>query len=98
MQAHIVVNREGMDQQQFSDTVNNPSVRVIDVNGHELVYNGSNSGSGGNDAYETRLMFSSRVGGPEAAAPGDPATPLWELPTAVQEITIPFEFTDLPLP
>jgi len=96
-QLTLIMYRDGMEQQQFYEMVNNPNIRLSDADGHDFVFNGANSGRNTNDSYEARLMFGMR-GEPGEAALGEPATLSWEIPTAVQEITIPFEFSDLPLP
>ncbi len=97
-QARVVVYREGVEQQQFHESINNPGIRLIDADGREFTYNGANSSNSSNDTYEANFIFSVRGGMAEPNAPGEPATLLWEFATASQEITIPFDFGDLPLP
>jgi hypothetical protein len=95
----VVLYRDGMDQQAFYDMMNNPSgVRLLDKDGKVWRYSGSGSGSSSGDRYEREMIFYNNRGGDEANAPGEPVTFVWELPTGTQEITIPFEFSNLPLP
>lgn len=98
-QVHVVFYRENMEQQAFYDMVNNPAVRLQDDAGREYTYNGYNSTNSSGDAYEVKMMFYRRgPNRPGEVEAGEPSVLMWEIPTGTQEVAIPFEFTDLPLP
>lgn len=93
----LAVYRDGMDQQAFYDWMNNAQgLRLLDKDGNAWRSGGGGS-SGSNDRYELTRTFYNNQGGPNDKA-GDPVKLVWEIPTGTQEITIPFEFNDLPMP
>ncbi len=96
-QVKIIAHRDGMEQQAFYDWMNNrQAMQLLDKDGRAW-YPGGYSTSSSGDQYETtRQFFNNR--GDQSDAPGEPVKLIWEIPTGTQEITIPFEFTDLPLP
>ena len=69
--------------------------RLLDAAGRELMSSGGSSSMNA-DSYTSQLRFSSGValGGGQ----GEPAKLVWEVPTAVQQFTVPVEFENLPLP
>ena len=108
-QLTIVFYRDSMDQQKFYEMVNNPTVRLLDSEGREFSFNGNYGGNSSGEQSEMKLGFSQgspggiirrRIGdaGTPAPAGSEPAKLVWELATSTQEIFVPFEFTDLPLP
>jgi hypothetical protein len=95
--AKLIVHRDGMDQQVLVDLANNPqAVQLLDKDGKPWRYAGGGSSTTG-DRLEMDIQFHNNAGG-EEDNPGEPARLVWEVPTAVQEIAIPFEFDNLPLP
>ena len=111
--ADIVLSREGgLDQQQISELMTSPSARLIDEqSGQE--YAGMTGGWGGGNIrvvvnnpgvrggadaqggkQEIKLQFYAR----NRIAGAEPTKLVWEFTTEAQELAIPFEFTDLPLP
>ncbi|HEY8668105.1 MAG TPA: hypothetical protein VIL86_15765 [Tepidisphaeraceae bacterium] len=99
-QATVVFYREGMDQQAFSEMINNPTVKLLDADGKEITFNGTNGSTGSsNDQYEVKLQYYRRgKENGDNVDQGEPAKLVWEVTTGSQEVLIPFEFTDLPLP
>jgi len=69
--------------------------RLLDAAGRELMSSGGSSSMNA-DSYTSQLRFSSGValGGGQ----GEPVKLVWEVPTAVQQFTVPVEFENLPLP
>lgn len=96
--AKIVVSRPGNDRYG----VDMQSIQLLDADGQPLGNQGYGGGSGSNGEYTYTMNFAryTRSYGPDGqqAKPGIPATLVWEVPTKVTEITVPFEFKDLPLP
>jgi len=86
--------RGNMDQQAFYQLVQNPTMRLLDADGHEYRYSGYSSAGGNGDTYDVKINFY-RNNNNDA---GEPAKLVWEVATGTQEITVPFKFTDLPLP
>jgi len=66
-------------------------VKLMDTNGKEFQRSGGSYGGGGRGAFEFAVNFS---GSGMSEAKEIQVT----LPTAIKEIRVPFEFTDLPLP
>lgn len=84
------------DQQSFNDSWNNePDMKLIDAK--DSRYRLYSSGGRGDDKQITRTFtFARRTAGGDDAP--DPTKLVIEVPTAVQEIDIPFELVDLPMP
>jgi len=58
---------------------------------------GNGSSGGGPDQMDIDIQFQRQNwNGTENA--GEPVKLLWEVPVETKEISVPFEFTDLPLP
>ena len=68
-------------------------VTLIDSNGKEFQRNGGGWGSGRGNAFEFQVYFSGNGG-----QMSEPKELRITLPTAMKELRVPFEFTDLPLP
>ena len=108
-QASVVFYRDGMAQKKFGEMCNNPTVRLLDSEGREFMSSGRSNGDSTTEQAEMKLGFSQRNppalgmgvawgGGPAALAGGEPAKLVWEIVANTQDILVPFEFTDLPLP
>ena len=72
----------------------NKVVALIDSNGKEFQRSGGSWGGGRGNAFEFGVDFSGRGDGKMS----EPKELRITLPTALKEIRVPFEFTDLPLP
>ena len=66
-------------------------VKLIDTNGKEFQRSGGSYGGGRPPAFEFGVQFS-------GSGMSDPKQLHVTLPTAVRELRVPFEFTELPLP
>jgi hypothetical protein len=96
-QVSVVLYRDNMDQQKFFQLIQAPGVRLFDAQGREFNYNGVNR-SGAGDQADAVLNFFARPRDDGGAGPGEPAKLTWEVSAGTQELVIPFEFADLPLP
>jgi hypothetical protein len=74
-------------------------LKVLDAKGQPLEHRGYSS-TGRNNETEMTLHFGQghRFADGQDEPTGDPVKLLWEVPTETRDVTIPFEFTDLPLP
>jgi len=71
--------------------------RMVDARGVPLMRLGNGSSGGGPDQMDIDIQFQRQNwNGTENA--GEPVKLLWEVPVETKEISVPFEFTDLPLP
>lgn len=69
-------------------------LRVLNAAGEPLDRRGFSSEGSGREMRFT-LHFAARPG---AAANGEPARLVWDVPTETRDVEVPFEFTDLPMP
>jgi hypothetical protein len=96
--AKIVVARP---RNADSNNLNVQSIQLLDAEGKPLDNQGYGGGGGGNGEYTYTMNFgrNERYGrNGREGKPGVPAKLVWEVPTKITEITVPFEFKDLPLP
>jgi hypothetical protein len=71
-------------------------LRVLDAAGGTWDSRGWSTTSNNNElSMEITYM---RGNGPDGRPTGDPVKLEWEIPTETRDLTIPFEYTDLPLP
>ena len=90
------------DPQQFQQTAFNtePVLKLSDgSNGRYQSY--SSGGSGGTDSVTRQFTFARRNSGARASADAEKTQPnklVIELPTATQDVPIPFELVDMPMP
>jgi hypothetical protein len=93
----IVFYRDGRDQQEFSQAFNeSPSIKLTDAKGR--AYRFYNSGGNGDGETITRRFTLQKRSRDAADAPGEPVKLVIEVPTATQNVPIPFELIDLPMP
>lgn len=71
-------------------------VTLLDADGNALARRGS-SGSGRNSSYEATVQFAAAQT-PDGKKVGEPVRLVWDVPVEVRPITIPFEFSELPIP
>lgn len=92
----LVVERgPNMDQQSFYNMLNQVrGIQLLDADGNTYRYSGRNSSTSG-DRAEMTARFYTRGNNDSI---GEPARLVWEIPVNVQDIDVPFTFTDLPLP
>ena len=95
----VTFYRDGTDQQKFAESLNIPTVRLLDKDGRELQYqHNSRNDSNENEANQTMVFY--RYGRNEGREEdvGEPVKVIWDVTTDTKEISVPFEFTDLPMP
>jgi hypothetical protein len=93
-QARLVIDRAGMDAEQYGDLVNNLLlIRLLDAEG-QAFWPPFHQSLQRQERIEFQLKFSREQKEPAGA----PAKLIWEIPTELKEVQIPFEFTDIPLP
>jgi len=86
--------RTTMKEAVFSQLLQTPSLRLVDADGHEYRYSGHSGGlTHGGGSYDVSMSFTR--GNTDA---GEPVKLVWVVPTDIQEIAVPFTFSDLPLP
>jgi hypothetical protein len=71
--------------------------RMLDANGVPLMRLGNGTSGAGPDQMDVDIQFQRQNwNGTENA--GEPVKLVWEVPVETKEVTVPFEFKDLPLP
>lgn len=73
-------------------------LRVLDAKGRELSGQGYSGGGGGPEGHEYTMTFGRYSRGGDGEKPGVPDKIVWEIPTKIVDVKVPFEFKDLPLP
>jgi hypothetical protein len=71
-------------------------IALVDAEGIQLARRGT-SASGKNNTYEATVQFAAGQS-QDGKKPGDPAKLVWDVPIEVKDVTIPFEFSDIPIP
>ena len=77
------------------------ALRLLDAQGRQWRRSGGSVNGGGNGTQMRYRYFGTFVRGSRAvgdAAPGEPAKLIWDIPVEYQEVAVPFEFNDLPIP
>lgn len=87
-------NLGGPEWQQLMEGLQT-RMQVVDAAGNPLDHRGMSS-SGGNDGIDMTIHLG-RSTGPDGRMTGEPARIVWDVPIETRELTIPIEFTDLPL-
>jgi hypothetical protein len=86
------------DWERVQQSLVTADLRLIDDHGVAFMRSGCST-SGGNDRLEATMQF---VKNPWVNAAGramsEPSKLLWNIPTESKETSVPFEFTDLPIP
>jgi len=71
-------------------------LKLLDANGQPLDHRGMRSGGNAN-GMDFTILFGSSVR-PNGRASTDPVLITWEVPTGSKDISVSFEFKDLPMP
>lgn len=98
----ISIARGGRDDKQWQEAQRQLNflltrLKLLDAQGRSLQF-GAWGGGGSDDPITRDIRFSIPKRSEGSSTPGEPATLVWELPLETQEIQVPFEFADLPLP
>lgn len=105
-EANVTVSREGgFDPKQINELASYPMAKLLDAQGREYVMIGSSGWRAPTGPASTRpvtqmdlkLQFY-RYDGRLSDAAGEPVKLVWEFTTGMQEVVIPFEFTNIALP
>jgi hypothetical protein len=77
----------------------NNTLKLVDAKGNALLREMPNMTAGGANGQpmEMKIPFKRTMWNNGEVA-GDPVKLIWEVPTETKEVTVPFEFTNLPLP
>jgi hypothetical protein len=96
--AMITLYRAGWNQNEWNFMMYpQQTFRMVDARGIPLMRLGNGSSGGGPDQMDIDIQFQRQNwNGTENA--GEPVKLLWEVPVETKEVTVPFEFADLPLP
>jgi hypothetical protein len=97
--ADAIFTRGSMDRNAFMQLMQKPPIWLVDANGREFPYHGY-SGNGGSrgQKVELTLRFARPNRGGDEDAVGKPVKLVWEVATGTRQLTVPFEFKNLPLP
>jgi hypothetical protein len=98
-QLELVVYRGDQDMQTWQqDTYNTtPGMELIDPKqGRYQLWN--SGGHGGQDEITRQFTFNRRSGEPGGGKPPEPTKLFIKVPTATQDVAIPFELVDMPMP
>lgn len=97
-EVQMTIHRDGLSAREWN-AMQNPgyAVRVTDKDGNPLAANGWGGSSGVNQLVYT-WTFNRNVWNGRQNKVGEPHRLVWEIPTETREVTVPFEFKDLPIP
>jgi hypothetical protein len=102
----MVLYRDGKDQQEFQQNFNiTPTMKLTDSKGGTFQYR-NNGGRGDGESITRTFNFYRTAGGGRGAPPAEaggsgtnePVKLVIQIPSATQELNIPFELVDLPMP
>lgn len=96
--AQVVIYRDGTDQQKFNETASSVVIRCMDSEDRELTYQGYQSSANNGNEAKLSMMFYRRGRNEGGDETGEPAKLVWEVTTDSKDITVPFEFSDIPMP
>jgi hypothetical protein len=96
--AMITLYRAGWQPQEWNYMMYpQQTFRMLDARGIPLMRLGNGTSGGGADQMDIDIQFQRQNwNGTENA--GEPVKLVWEVPVQTKEVTVPFEFKDLPLP
>ena len=92
----MTITRDPNKRGGWGDINLSSTFRMVDANGLSLSPRNYGGGNNLGDYTELSLMFGREDWNGEGA--GVPAKLIWEVPTEMQQIDVPFTFEDVPLP
>ncbi len=92
----ITLTRKGGDNDMIN--MGPQGLSLHDAKGRELSSQGWSGGGGGGGNYTYTMQFGRYARGSDENRPGAPDKLVWDVPTKIADVQIPFEFKDLPLP
>jgi hypothetical protein len=94
----VVFYRDGKDPETFNQMWQmTPNLKLTDAKG-EVFRFGGGGGNGDGEKITRQFRFYNRNGGRNAAPAAEPAKLVITVPSATQQVNVPFELADLPLP
>ena len=82
--------------ERMQQTLSTADIKLLDERGAALARTGSST-SGGPEQIEMTIEFSPRAWGHDRKV-GEPAKLVWTVPTETRDVSVPFDFKDLPIP
>jgi hypothetical protein len=82
--------------ERIQQTLSTADIRLLDERGEAFQRTGSSS-SGGPEQVEMSIEFSPRAAGQDRKL-GEPSKLVWTVPTETRDLSVPFDFKDLPIP
>jgi len=95
----VIVYRDKLEARKFTEMTNNLGLRVMDAQGRDLQFQMNREVTNkGNETHISMMYYrrSADEGGGDDV--GEPAKIVWDVILDSKEITVPFEFKDLPMP
>lgn len=92
LQALIPLASRGVQQDEVMELIRK-SLKVLDASGRPLTFLALDFRNAG-DAIEIMVDFARSPGAPNAKT-GRPATVVWQIPTEVRKLVVPYEFKDV---
>jgi len=96
-QVFVTVYRPGWSPIEWSQISQTAALRLADADGNSWFRTHAATTRSSNDEIDLTLHFQ-RINWNGANAVGEPASLIIEVPLETEELTVPFEFVDLPLP
>lgn len=99
-QLRITARPQGASAEEwehFKQTLTTADVRLLDEEG-DVLPRSSYSSSGTPERVELNLTYQSRPQRGNRPAAGEPVRMVWSVPTGTRDLSVPFEFEDLPIP
>jgi hypothetical protein len=97
-EVQLTIHRDGLSDREWNATQNpGYSIRLLDRDGHALAANGWGSSSGGPTMTYT-VNYTRTVWNGQRNTVGEPHRLVWEIPTETRDVSVPFEFKNLPIP
>lgn len=94
----VTVYRDQSDQQKFNDLSNNAGLHVLDAQNRELQFQMNKEVVSNGNKATLSLMYYRRSPEEGGGALGEPARVVWDVILDSKDISIPFEFKDVPMP
>jgi hypothetical protein len=96
----VTLSQDDLSPFDFQQMLGNPSsmMRMYDAEGRMLTGRYAGGGGGVGQTNCTFQFTRQDSGGDVGKKPGEPVKLIWEAPLETRQMTVPFEFTDLPIP
>jgi len=91
------IGKSQAEWELFKALLDHHPVRLQDAKGTALGFSGGGASYGPDEVRITNNVRCEPLGGGGKAA-GEPVTLVWEFPSEVEQVSVPLEFRDVPLP